>query len=55
VSADPTKFFTEPHYNGFPAVLVVWTQYRGGSQDPHRRGVAMSGSAEQMNGGRKRS
>jgi hypothetical protein len=22
VSADPAKFFTEPHYNGFPAVLV---------------------------------
>jgi hypothetical protein len=22
VAADPTKFFTEPHYNGFPAVLV---------------------------------
>jgi hypothetical protein len=23
LSADPEKFFTEPHYNGFPAVLVV--------------------------------
>jgi hypothetical protein len=22
VSADPAKFFTEPHYEGFPAVLV---------------------------------
>ena len=22
LSADPLKFFTEPHYNGFPAVLV---------------------------------
>lgn len=22
ISADPRKFFTEPHYNGFPAVLV---------------------------------
>ena len=22
LSADPAKFFTEPHYNGFPAVLV---------------------------------
>ena len=22
ISAEPTKFFTEPHYNGFPAVLV---------------------------------
>lgn len=22
ISADPEKFFTEPHYNGFPAVLV---------------------------------
>ena len=21
-AADPAKFFTEPHYNGFPAVLV---------------------------------
>jgi hypothetical protein len=23
LSSDPTKFFTEPHYNGFPAVLVL--------------------------------
>jgi hypothetical protein len=22
LDADPAKFFTEPHYNGFPAVLV---------------------------------
>ena len=22
LALDPTKFFTEPHYNGFPAVLV---------------------------------
>jgi len=22
ISTDPDKFFTEPHYNGFPAVLV---------------------------------
>ena len=22
IAAQPTKFFTEPHYNGFPAVLV---------------------------------
>ncbi len=22
LSADPAKFFTEPHYEGFPAVLV---------------------------------
>ena len=22
ISAEPTKFFTEPHYNGYPAVLV---------------------------------
>jgi hypothetical protein len=22
LAADPTKFFTEPHYNGFPAILV---------------------------------
>ena len=22
IEADPTKFFTEPHYNGFPAILV---------------------------------
>ena len=22
ISAEPTKFFTEPHYNGFPAILV---------------------------------
>ena len=22
LAADPAKFFTEPHYNGFPAILV---------------------------------
>jgi hypothetical protein len=22
IAADPDKFFTEPHYNGFPAILV---------------------------------
>ena len=22
ISAEPAKFFTEPHYEGFPAVLV---------------------------------
>jgi hypothetical protein len=22
LATDPTKFFTEPHYNGFPAILV---------------------------------
>lgn len=22
IASEPTKFFTEPHYNGFPAVLV---------------------------------
>ena len=22
IAVEPTKFFTEPHYNGFPAVLV---------------------------------
>ena len=22
IAADPGKFFTEPHYNGFPAILV---------------------------------
>jgi hypothetical protein len=22
IASDPAKFFTEPHYNGFPAVLV---------------------------------
>ena len=22
VAGDPERFFTEPHYNGFPAVLV---------------------------------
>lgn len=22
IEAEPTKFFTEPHYNGFPAILV---------------------------------
>ncbi len=22
LAADPNKFFTEPHYNGFPAILV---------------------------------
>jgi hypothetical protein len=22
LASDPDKFFTEPHYNGFPAVLI---------------------------------
>ena len=22
IASDPEKFFTEPHYNGFPAVLI---------------------------------
>ena len=22
IAAEPDKFFTEPHYNGFPAVLI---------------------------------
>ena len=22
IAAEPTKFFTEPHYNGYPAVLI---------------------------------
>jgi hypothetical protein len=22
IAAEPTKYFTEPHYNGFPAILV---------------------------------
>jgi hypothetical protein len=22
IASDPVKFFTEPHYNGYPAVLV---------------------------------
>lgn len=25
IEAEPTKFFTEPHYNGFPAILVRLT------------------------------
>lgn len=25
LSADPDKYFTEPHYNGFPAILVRLT------------------------------
>lgn len=28
LSADPDKFFTEPHYNGFPAVLVRLPEVR---------------------------
>ena len=26
IASDPEKFFTEPHYNGFPAVLVRLTK-----------------------------
>jgi hypothetical protein len=29
ISAEPAKFFTEPHYNGFPAVLVRLAEVRG--------------------------
>jgi hypothetical protein len=28
ISSEPTKFFTEPHYNGFPAVLVRLSKVR---------------------------
>ena len=28
ISAEPKKFFTEPHYNGFPAVLVRLAEVR---------------------------
>jgi hypothetical protein len=28
IAAEPTKFFTEPHYNGFPAVLVRLAEVR---------------------------
>ncbi|MFI5312328.1 MAG: hypothetical protein ACHQQ3_13905, partial [Gemmatimonadales bacterium] len=28
ISAEPAKFFTEPHYNGFPAVLVRLTEVK---------------------------
>lgn len=27
IAADPDKFFTEPHYNGFPTVLVRLTRF----------------------------
>ena len=30
VSSEPTKFFTEPHYNGFPAVLVRLAEVSAG-------------------------
>ncbi len=30
LAADPEKFFTEPHYNGFPAVLVRLTSIDAG-------------------------
>ena len=30
LAADPQKFFTEPHYNGFPAVLVRLPAIGGG-------------------------
>jgi hypothetical protein len=26
LAADPAKYFTEPHYNGFPAILVRLTE-----------------------------
>ncbi len=30
LASDPEKFFTEPHYNGFPAVLVRLPAIDGG-------------------------
>jgi len=30
ISAEPKKFFTEPHYNGFPAVLVRLSEVKVG-------------------------
>jgi hypothetical protein len=29
LASDPVKFFTEPHYNGFPAVLVRLSEVDG--------------------------
>ena len=28
IAAEPKKFFTEPHYNGYPAVLVRLSEVR---------------------------
>jgi hypothetical protein len=30
IASDPEKFFTEPHYNGFPAVLIRLPKIRVG-------------------------
>ncbi len=32
--ANPTKFFTEPHYDGFPAVLVRLDAVHGADLEP---------------------
>jgi hypothetical protein len=58
---DPTKFFTEPHYNGFPAVLVrlpavtagelrlliteAWRCQAPKGVEPNRRGARRSRAA----------
>lgn len=34
ISSEPAKFFTEPHYNGFPAVLVRLAKVRVGELRP---------------------
>jgi hypothetical protein len=33
LSSDPVKFFTEPHYNGFPAVLVRLSEVDAAEMD----------------------
>jgi hypothetical protein len=37
LASDPSRFFTEPHYNGFPAVLVHLPGFTARELEPHIR------------------
>ena len=46
VASDPEKFFTEPHYNGYPAVLdPPGRDPRPELRELHHRRVALHGAA----------
>ena len=59
LSADPTKFFTEPHYAGFPAVLCLQTAFRtrgffrSARKSPHRAPFRLQSSPARFTHGRE--
>ncbi|MBK7908697.1 MAG: hypothetical protein IPJ78_19410 [Gemmatimonadetes bacterium] len=46
LKSDPVRFFTEPHYNGYPAVLLHLPDHaRAGAARPLARRLAVCGRA----------